>query len=308
MLIRDADVSFLARLNGVGARGILLTLDSTVAGGDVPSVRFWNSASDPISAIVGVQLDDSPSSPVGYPVRVGARPGAIYPLYINSGQALTPGTPIAPSTSGTSIIKTAGNAPTIAISVTTQLSTTEPIANCIWIGPSLGGVAAPAGLTWEVVIGLASELTINAASMFPTTNLGLTNGGGAIYWDGTFSRKYYDRQTGTTTVAAGAGAGTTPTVTLAAGSTDQKGYLLVTTGTVPTAAATIATVTFSQAWAATPSGLVLTPVNAAAAALSGTSKPYASRTGLTTGVFTVTAGAAALAASTAYEWAYQVMG
>lgn len=308
MIIRDADVSFLARLGGVGARGILLTLDSTVAGGDIPTVRFWNASTDPISAICGVQLDDSPGSIPGYPVRVGARPGAIYPLYINSGQSLTPGTAIAPSTNGTSIIKTAGNAPTIAISVATQLSTTEPIANCIWIGPSLGGAASPAGLTWEVVIGLVSELSVSAAAMFPTTNLGLTNGTSALYWDGAFSRKYYDRQSGATTIAAGTGAGTGPTISLAAGSTDQKGCIVLTTGTVPGASATIATVTFSSAWAATPSGLVISPATASAAALSGNSQVVATRAGLTTGVFTLTSGSAALAATTAYEWFYELMG
>lgn len=102
--------------------------------------------------------------------------------------------------------------------------------------------------------------------------------------------------------AAGAGAGTSPTISVTG--TDQDGVIEVTTGTLPTAAATILTATYNLAFA-TNSFPTLTPANATTALLSGVGMVYT--TGSTT-TFTLTSGATALTAATTYKWYYHVGG
>jgi hypothetical protein len=134
---------------------------------------------------------------------------------------------------------------------------------------------------------------------------------GMIYGDSTAHHIYYRTNTawvqldpttppnpGTPTVAAGAGAGTSPTVTIVSGGTNRSYQLSVVTGTLPTGGATVATVTYSAAWA-TATNPVLTPANANAALLSGATMIYSA--GSTT-TATVTAGATGLTAATTYIW------
>ena len=102
-------------------------------------------------------------------------------------------------------------------------------------------------------------------------------------------------------IAAGAGAGTGPTVAVSRAS-DLSGVIEVTTGTTPTAAGVVATLTFAAAYTAAPN-VQLTPANAVTAALYGTANPWPSTT---TTTLVLTAGAAALTASTAYKWFYQL--
>jgi hypothetical protein len=110
------------------------------------------------------------------------------------------------------------------------------------------------------------------------------------------------------TVAAGAGAGTGATAALQAGSTDTSGYLNLTTGSAGEAGSSpIATITFNAAYPAAPK-VILTPANAAAAALTGAVQVFADVAQVTAGAFVIEAGATALAVSTAYVWAYQVIG
>ncbi len=106
------------------------------------------------------------------------------------------------------------------------------------------------------------------------------------------------RTTTAPTIAAGTGAGTSPTVSIAG--TDNSGQITVTTGTSPTAAATIATVTFASTYLNTPY-VVISPANANAAALYSTTRVYATSS---TSAITLTAGSAALTASTQYIWNY----
>lgn len=105
------------------------------------------------------------------------------------------------------------------------------------------------------------------------------------------------------TIAAGAGAGTSPTVTLSATATDLAGVVNVTTGTTPSAAGVVVTITFNFAYGSAPN-ILLTPGNSATAALSGATHVYVTST---TTTFVINAGASALAASTAYTWFYMVM-
>jgi hypothetical protein len=105
-------------------------------------------------------------------------------------------------------------------------------------------------------------------------------------------------------IAAGTGAGTSPTVTLDSQASDICGTISVTTGSAPSASATVATVTFFAPYLVAPH-VILTPHNGAAAALSGATQVFGA--GETTAHFTITSGSSALAASTAYQWNYHVI-
>lgn len=99
-------------------------------------------------------------------------------------------------------------------------------------------------------------------------------------------------------VAAGTGAGSSPTLTLTHAS-DSDGIINLTTGTSPTASATVATITFGTAFAANPNCSV-TP--ASASAMNVIYSPPASTT-----AFTISAPSTALTASTAYTFTYSCL-
>jgi MinD-like ATPase involved in chromosome partitioning or flagellar assembly len=109
---------------------------------------------------------------------------------------------------------------------------------------------------------------------------------------------------GTPTIAAGTGAGTGPTVAIAGN--DNAGVITVTTGTAPAASATVATITFGQAFGAIPRAVVLTDAGPSAAALSGAGKVYADQSVLGLTSWQVKSGAMALAATTQFKWWYRV--
>lgn len=98
-------------------------------------------------------------------------------------------------------------------------------------------------------------------------------------------------------VAVSAGAGTGGSATLTG--LDATHILTVTTGTLPTLSAAIATVTFSASRGHITYA-VLTPANAATALLSGTSMVFMSANSAT--AYTVSAGSVALTAATTYAW------
>lgn len=110
------------------------------------------------------------------------------------------------------------------------------------------------------------------------------------------------------TIAAGAGAGTSPTVSVATGSTDLSGYLNITTGTTCTALATVATITFNIAYASAPKCIIIQPANAATAALTPNAKlVHVPQATISTTTFELLAGATALSDATAYQWYYMVI-
>lgn len=109
---------------------------------------------------------------------------------------------------------------------------------------------------------------------------------------------------GTPTIVAGTGAGTGPTV--AVSGNDNAGVITVTTGTTPTASATVATITFGTAFAVVPRAVILADAAANSAALSGTGKVYADQATLAVGSFQIKVGSTALAASTQYRWWFRV--
>jgi collagen type VII alpha len=106
------------------------------------------------------------------------------------------------------------------------------------------------------------------------------------------------------TIAPGTGAGTTPTVvTVQAGSTDLSGYINITTGTTPTAAGPVATITFNVPYVIAPK-CSIEPSTSTGSALAVGARPYVNPTNTTTAHFVLTAGGTALTASTAYQWYY----
>jgi hypothetical protein len=109
----------------------------------------------------------------------------------------------------------------------------------------------------------------------------------------------------TPSIAVGTGAGTGPTVSVAG--SDQAGTINVTTGTTPTAAATIVAITFATAYGVTPKAVLLTPANAATAALAVGAQPFEDSSVRATGSFVLKANGTALTASTAYKWNYLVL-
>ena len=104
--------------------------------------------------------------------------------------------------------------------------------------------------------------------------------------------------------SGGLGAGTSPTITLSG--SDQDGLITVTTGTSPSSGADILQITTSINPPTTGPCVTLTPGNANAAALSGTSSVYVTSSGPYT--FKLVAGSTALAASTQYKWYYHMGG
>jgi hypothetical protein len=109
------------------------------------------------------------------------------------------------------------------------------------------------------------------------------------------------------TIAGGTGAGTSPTISIAG--TDMGMNVTVLTGSSPAGSnATIATVTFATAFAATPTAIIMTPINPNAAALSGATNVAVPITSWSTTGFIIQSGTSALAATTTYHWSIIVVG
>lgn len=101
------------------------------------------------------------------------------------------------------------------------------------------------------------------------------------------------------------GAGSPTTSSLGPNSDDNSGLITVGVGTSPAASATVATITFNTPFPG-KAIVVITPANAAAAALSGAQQVYAICNYPATS-FTIKSGTTALTASVTYEWNYVVM-
>jgi hypothetical protein len=142
----------------------------------------------------------------------------------------------------------------------------------------------------------------DSTNVTTTTPLALEVAAGTSWFGGNvLTQKHFTSLQSYTSVVAGAGAGTSPTLTVTGG--DVSGTITLTSGTTPASGGTILTLTFLNAYGASPP-VVLTPGNSAAAALSGAANPYVTTS---TTAFIFTAGATALAASTSYVWYYHVL-
>lgn len=108
------------------------------------------------------------------------------------------------------------------------------------------------------------------------------------------------------TPTAGTGAGTGPT--LSATGSHRAGVISLTTGTGCAASADTVTMTFATAFGAAPKAVLLTPANAAAAALAVAAVPYVDSASTTASLFKIKSNGTALTDSIAYKWHYLVMG
>lgn len=110
----------------------------------------------------------------------------------------------------------------------------------------------------------------------------------------------------TPTISAGSGAGTSPTVTIAG--TDQAGMISITTGSSPSVSAVIATITFKKTWDNAPKCVIIQSADIVTAVLLDSQTPYCDHNALTTAHWTINSSGVQLAATTAYNWFYFVMG
>ena len=136
----------------------------------------------------------------------------------------------------------------------------------------------------------------------------ITLGGNGIYLNArstTVRHLYAQSATSAPTIAAGTGAGTSPTVAVAGA--PMGGLVTITTGSSPATSATIATVTFVDDFTGAPRVVILTPANAAAAALNGAGEPFVDSANTTTAHFLITSGSSALAGATTYKFYYFVL-
>jgi hypothetical protein len=146
------------------------------------------------------------------------------------------------------------------------------------------------------IVGNTLTLGFASVSLPGIVSAGTQTFAGTKTFNASVSLKHTLDASATPTIAAGAGAGTGPTISVTG--TDQSGVVSITTGTSPTASSAIATITFNSSFTSTSGTVpILYPHNAAAAGISGIF------TTSTTGTWTFTG---TLAASTAYQWYYDI--
>lgn len=130
-----------------------------------------------------------------------------------------------------------------------------------------------------------------------STNLGLLNVNNT--WTGTNTFPQIIAGGSSPTMAPGAGAGTSPTCTSITGA-NMAGVISCTTGTLPTASATVATITFNGTVATAPQGCTLMPRNA----LTAVALTSFYTTAPTTSGWTIAATTIAPPAATTLSWSY----
>lgn len=160
-----------------------------------------------------------------------------------------------------------------------------------WSGDTIGFANGGTGLT---ALGTAGQvLTVNSGATGTQWSTPSVGNPAQIVTAGT-----------SPTIAVGAGAGTGGSATLNANATNLAGTVSITTGTIPLASSTLATITFNGAGYPNGSIVVVSPANALTAALSGASTAILIG-GTTTMV--LTSGTVALGVGT-YAWNYVVIG
>ncbi len=107
-------------------------------------------------------------------------------------------------------------------------------------------------------------------------------------------------RTSVPTIAAGVGAGTSPTIAISG--TDLSGNITITTGTLPTAASTVATITFNTAYGVTPKTVLITGADLNGATICGANL-FAAKSDISTSVFKLTG---TLVAATTYTIYYTI--
>lgn len=204
---------------------------------------------------------------------------------INSGSVVVSGSQNITAISGLTtngLVTTSGGTGTLGVTLTSALTATGDVTGTL-------GATTVVALNGTNLAGLSTGLLKN------TTSTGVP----VIATPGT---DYIAPHTaGSPAIAGGAGAGTAPTVSVSG--SDVAGLISLTTGSSPGTAGTVATVTFNTAFGATPNAVILTPANAATAALTA-ARPFVSS--ISTANFVFTSNGSALTGATAYAWYYFV--
>ncbi len=195
---------------------------------------------------------------------------------------------------------TAGVISTALVDLTSNVTGILPVAN--------GGSGTSTAFTAGSVVFADSNNKYsqsNSSFFWDNTNkrlgIGTASPGTAFEVSGTATASHIKGGGSTPSISAGVGAGTGG-IALISG-TDTAGQITVTAGVLPTAAATIATVTFATAYSGIPY-VQITPANSTAAALSGNAQVYP--TALTT-TFVLTPGTTALSNASVYKWNYLIV-
>jgi len=166
--------------------------------------------------------------------------------------------------------------------------------------------AANTSVTFPAISTLGIDAPSTGSNATITKKYALTlNGTGAnLGMNGFIEGAYQIRSSAASgaTIAAGAGSGTGASGSVSGN--DMAGKIDITTGSSPSTSATIVTITFNAAYASAPT-VILTPGNAASAALTGGTQVFISSTSTTN--FIVLSGSTALSASTQYIWYYHVI-
>jgi hypothetical protein len=108
-------------------------------------------------------------------------------------------------------------------------------------------------------------------------------------------------------MALSTGAGTGASLAASALS-DRFGWFSILTAGTPAATAIIATLTFNNQYSTAPRVVILTPANAAAAALTGNQQIFVNQGNIGTQNFTISSGSTGLTTAVTYQWYYEVLG
>lgn len=267
------------------------------AGSTTVAAASFTSGTDLSSPIAGAwyydgtRLGFSPSTTIKRVLLSNDVTPANGKLLIGNGTDFTVASP-----TGTGITFTTGSG---TLTIDNDLSTGKSGGQAI-----IGGTAANNSLLIKGNSATSANTGTTANIVMLTGNSSLTTAQ-SIDNNGLTQLRFITGTTAIGTITAGTGAGTSPTVSVTG--TDLGGYISVTTGTLPTAAAAVVTVNYGNTQPAAPRCVQLTPANAATAALSGVTMVYIDQANITTGAFVITAGATGLTAATAYKWYYTVI-
>lgn len=206
------------------------------------------------------------------------------------------------------IHNTAGTRNSISGGTYTDNATAGSGTASFWGSDNFGG-ATLAATNSSVTYNRAATLYVTAPTAGTNITIGksysLIASTGNVSIDAGFLETNSIRSNGSAPgIAAGTGAGTSPTISVTG--SDMAGTITLTTGTLPTLSATVATVTYNVAYGIKPR-VVLTPVNSNAALLSGVTMIFVNDASSSNSAFVLTAGTTALTAATAYTWYYQVI-
>jgi hypothetical protein len=182
-----------------------------------------------------------------------------------------------------------------------------------WSGSANGAnvtlTACPNGSTDGFAKGVRLDPT--NASFEPIADASMDLGRSSFrYRDGRFSRDIHlgrQVQSGGSALSSSTstGAGTSPTVVI--NGNGIAGSISLTTGTSPATSARIIELTMAASFTTNPV-VIITPANAAAAALSGNKQVYVDDAAVLANKWSLKSGSTALDASTAYVWYFHVIG